>query len=232
MYLLHSCSSRTLSTIARMDPIPSVSPSAILLLLTGSFLPLGLQDPFKNYTYCSSTYIVPISHRYGRYPYQVYYIPAICRYWWGTAIPSTPIKGCTNACLLQRVYHIFAYLKKHHNAELVFDPTDPVIDMSLFERKDWTTSEMSQCLKEVLPENMPRPRGLGFIMRAFVDADHATDSITRKSRTGFLVYLNGAPIYWLSKKQTSVETSSFGSEFTAMKACTEYIRGLRYKLRM
>ena len=100
MYLLHSCSSRTLSTIARMDPIPSVSPSAILLLLTGSFLPLGLQDPFKNYTYCSSTYIVPISHRYGRYPYQVYYIPAICRYWWGTAIPSTPIKGCTNACLL------------------------------------------------------------------------------------------------------------------------------------
>ena len=41
-----------------------------------------------------------------------------------------------------------------------------------------------------------------------------------------------APIYWMSKKQTSVETSSFGSEFIAMKQCTEYIRGLRYKLRM
>ena len=36
----------------------------------------------------------------------------------------------------------------------------------------------------------------------------------------------------MSKKQTAVETSSFGSEFTAMKACTEYLRGLRYKLRM
>ena len=36
----------------------------------------------------------------------------------------------------------------------------------------------------------------------------------------------------MSKKQTSVETSSFGSEFIAMKQCTEYIRGLRYKLRM
>ena len=133
---------------------------------------------------------------------------------------------------LLRVYHIFAYLKRHHNAEMVFDPTDPVIDLSAFERKDWTTSEMSQCLEEVLPDNLPTPRGLGFTMRAFVDADHATDSMTRKSRTGFLVYLNSAPIYWLSKKQTSVETSSFGSEFTAMKACTEYIRGLRYKLRM
>ena len=63
-------------------------------------------------------------------------------------------------------------------------------------------------------------------------ADHATDSITRKSRTGFLVYLNCALIYWMSKKETSVETSLFGSEFCAIKHCTEYIRGLRYKLRM
>ena len=36
----------------------------------------------------------------------------------------------------------------------------------------------------------------------------------------------------MSKKQTSVETSSLGAEFIAMKQCTEYIRGLRYKLRM
>jgi hypothetical protein len=41
-----------------------------------------------------------------------------------------------------------------------------------------------------------------------------------------------APIYWHSKKQNSVETSTFGSEFMAMKHCTEYVRGLRYKLRM
>ena len=34
------------------------------------------------------------------------------------------------------------------------------------------------------------------------------------------------------KKQTSVESSSFGSEFTAMKQCTECLRGLRHKLRM
>jgi hypothetical protein len=68
-------------------------------------------------------------------------------------------------------------------------------------------------------------------MRAKVDADHAADTISRRSRTGFLVYLNCAPIYWMSKKQTSVE-SSFGSEFIAMKQCCEYICGLRYKLRI
>ena len=83
-----------------------------------------------------------------------------------------------------------------------------------------------------MPTNMPEPRGTGFTIRAKVDADHAGDTVTRRSRTGFLIYLNCAPIYWMSKKQTSVESSSFGSEFIAMKQCCEYIRGLRYRLRM
>ena len=65
-----------------------------------------------------------------------------------------------------------------------------------------------------------------------MDSDHAGDTVTRRSRTGFLVYLNLAPVNRLSKKQTSIETSSFGSEFTTLKQRTEYIRGLRYKLRM
>ena len=56
--------------------------------------------------------------------------------------------------------------------------------------------------------------------------------MNRRSRTGLLVYMNSALIHWWSKKQNSVESSSFGSEFTAMKQCCEYLRGLRYKLRM
>jgi hypothetical protein len=44
--------------------------------------------------------------------------------------------------------------------------------------------------------------------------------------------MNCAPISWSSKKQTSCKTSTFGSEFIAMKQATEYARGLRYKLRM
>jgi hypothetical protein len=37
---------------------------------------------------------------------------------------------------------------------------------------------------------------------------------------------------WLSKRQNSVEASTFGSEFTAMKNAVEMIEVLRYKLRM
>ena len=79
---------------------------------------------------------------------------------------------------------------------------------------------------------MTMPRGFGFVIRAYADVIHAGDPITRRYQTGFLVYLNMAPVYWMSKKQTIVETSSFGSEFISMKQCTEYVHGLRYKLQM
>ena len=73
---------------------------------------------------------------------------------------------------------------------------------------------------------------MGSTMRAKVDADHASNTVTRRLRTGFLVHLSSALVYWLSKKQTSVESSSFSAEFIAMKQCCEYLRGLRYELQM
>ena len=134
---------------------------------------------------------------------------------------------------LHEVLHIFGHLKKYHNTELVFDPTFPPVDEAAFEVKDWTTSEFGHIQGvEELPPKAPAPRGFGFTMTARVDADHASDTVSRRSRTGFVVYLNSSLVCWLSKKQTSVESSSFGSEFVAMKQVCEYLRGLRYKLRM
>jgi hypothetical protein len=46
------------------------------------------------------------------------------------------------------------------------------------------------------------------------------------------VFLNSAPILWYFKKQNSIETSTFGSEFTAMKTGVELSEGRRHKLRM
>ena len=85
---------------------------------------------------------------------------------------------------------------------------------------------------EIIPEDAPTPKGKGVMMTLFVNSDHAGDKVTHRSRTGYVVFLQNSPIAWFSKKQSSVETSTFGSEFMAMKTATEYIRGLRYKLRM
>ena len=34
-------------------------------------------------------------------------------------------------------------------------------------------------------------------MRSFVDSDHAGELTTRQSLTGFIIFLNSSPIYWL-----------------------------------
>ena len=132
---------------------------------------------------------------------------------------------------LLAIFQMFAFLRSNHNGVMVFDPTEPDLDENKFQKEDWSSTVYGEC-DEIIPENMPKPRGVGFTMRAFVDSDHAGDSVTRRSRTGFMVFLNSAPIYWHSKKQLGIETSSFGAEFIAMKQCCEYLRGLRFKLRM
>jgi hypothetical protein len=84
---------------------------------------------------------------------------------------------------LEQVFHIFAHLKKYHNTEVVYDPSDPVIDEAQFDAKDWASSEFGHLDRvEELRPNIPEPKGQGFVIRAKVDADHASDSVTRRSR--------------------------------------------------
>jgi hypothetical protein len=47
-----------------------------------------------------------------------------------------------------------------------------------------------------------------------------------------LIFLQKAPVIWYSKRQNTVEASTFGSEFIAMKTAIEQVEALRYKLRM
>ena len=87
-------------------------------------------------------------------------------------------------------------------------------------------------MTKAIPPNAPDPRGKSVDLRMWVDSDHAGDKITRRSRTGYFVFLNTALIDWLSKKQATIESSVFGAEFIAMKTGVEALRGIRYKLRM
>lgn len=113
-----------------------------------------------------------------------------------------------------QVFHIFSNLGSKHNARMVFDPRYPNLDYSKFEKRDW--SSFYGEVKEEIPDNIPTAHRSEFIILCFCDSEHAGDQLTRRSRTGFTVYLNSAPIYWFFKKQNSLETSSFGSEFCTM----------------
>ena len=117
---------------------------------------------------------------------------------------------------------------------MVFDHTVPAIEKADFLKENWDITVYSNErgeLKEEIPINLPTSLGEIFTLRVHDGLDHAGDQITRTSRTRFLVFLNNSLVYWTSKKQTTIETSSFGSEFMATKHAAEYVRGLQYKLR-
>jgi hypothetical protein len=136
---------------------------------------------------------------------------------------------------MAQIFRCYAtYLKIRHNGCLVFDPTYP---------DEWFLSKSEFCdgqvwskrygkVKEPKPKNAPKPRGNEVVLRLFVDSDHAGEELTRHSRTGFLNYLNSAPVVWYSTRQGTVETSVVGAEFVAIKNGNKASRGLRYKLHM
>jgi hypothetical protein len=107
---------------------------------------------------------------------------------------------------------VFAYLGLHHNAIVLSNPTYPSVDMGNFINTDWKS--MYGDVKDIIRSYAPVPRGKEVDLRLFVDSDHAGEQFTRRSRTGFVIYLNMAPIVRFSKLR---ESSVFGAEFVVMK---------------
>ena len=59
----------------------------------------------------------------------------------------------------QGLLHVFTYIKKHMNNDMVFDMSEPDIDMNSFHRQYWRYSIYSYLheeIREALPPNMPQ----------------------------------------------------------------------------
>ena len=139
---------------------------------------------------------------------------------------------------LNQLLNIFSYLKHHDRSWLVFNPEKFDIEWIPI-RDEASPKERAALMKRIYPDanqedppGMPEPRGSSIQFTIFVDADHAGNKITRRSQTGILVYANMTPIQWISKRQNTVESSTFGSEFLALKHACELIKGLIYKIKM
>ena len=93
---------------------------------------------------------------------------------------------------LEAVFRIYLYLKYKKNTLMVYDPSYPIVPEDKFPKHDWNNFYGE--VKEQMPPLMPEPLGSEVIMRVFVDADYAGDNANRRSRTGFIIFLNEAPI--------------------------------------
>ena len=82
-------------------------------------------------------------------------------------------------------------------------------------------------VEESIPPDMPEPRGNVMSTHCFVDANNASDKVTRRSQTGILLFCYKVPVIWHSKRQNGIEVSNFGYEFVALKNDVELIKVLR-----
>ena len=131
---------------------------------------------------------------------------------------------------LEQLFHVFGYLKEEPKRKISFDPDHMFIDEQRFKKHEWYNFYCNA--KEAITGDMPPPRGNGVTTYFFGDADLVGNTVTRRSRKVILIFINRTPIIWHSKRQNTVEVSTYGSEIVAMKNAVEFIEALWYKLRM
>jgi hypothetical protein len=128
---------------------------------------------------------------------------------------------------------ILGYLKKFPKKGIVMDPSSPnIVDDPQSTCKQFEEfNHQYSYFKEELDPEFPEFLLSELDISIFCDADHSHDLVTGRSVTGILVFVGSTPVYWKSTRQTSVQTSTFGSEFTALKKAVEVAITIRYHLR-
>jgi hypothetical protein len=96
--------------------------------------------------------------------------------------------------------------------------------------RDWATSVYGD-VKELLPHDAPLALGKHVVLTSYVDANLYHDMVTGRSVTGVLHLINKTPFEWYSKRQATVETATYGSEFVAARIAVEQIMDIRTTLR-
>ena len=127
---------------------------------------------------------------------------------------------------------VFDYLNTHKGGQIVLDDGEAPVrkEAMINDGFDWT--EFYADAEELIPDNMPESTGKLTKITCYVDADHARDTVTRRSVTGLILLVNNTPVYWKSTRQMTVETSTYGSEMVASRMGIDLIIEFRYKLRM
>jgi hypothetical protein len=131
---------------------------------------------------------------------------------------------------LDRLKRICGYLARYPDAAIRFR-TGILVYGPAPAPMDWSYTIYGGT-KEELPHNMPVPRGKLVRMTTFEDANLYHDYTTGRAAMGVLHLVNGTPVEWFCKRQNTVETATYGSEFVSAKAATEQVMDMRYTLRM
>jgi hypothetical protein len=130
---------------------------------------------------------------------------------------------------LERAKQIYGYLCKMKEAKIRVLTNKP--DYSDYQdlEYNWSSSVYGD-VKEIIPMDIPEPKGKYVTLSHYFDENLYHDMVTGRSITAILHFLNQTPMDWYSKKQATVETATFGSEFIAARTTIDQTVDLRMTL--
>jgi hypothetical protein len=132
---------------------------------------------------------------------------------------------------LARLQRIYGYIKKYPNGAIRFRTNIPNHE-AFYQPSQHKWEGLYSDAQEELPHDMPTPLGKEVRLSTYADANLMHCQVTGRSMSGILHFLNQTPIQWFSKKQNTVETATYGSEFMVARQACEQLIDLRYTLRM
>ncbi|XP_071692039.1 uncharacterized mitochondrial protein AtMg00810-like [Rutidosis leptorrhynchoides] len=107
-------------------------------------------------------------------------------------------------------------------SQFVADPRQPHMD---------TLNQVLHYLKTTMGHGILLPRYGGFNLSAYCDSDWLGCPSTRRSRTGYILLLGGAPISWKSKKQSPVSRSLAEAEYRSMASTVSEVLWVHWLLK-
>ena len=131
---------------------------------------------------------------------------------------------------LDRCKRIYGYLFATKHAAIRVRTDEPDYSKLEPQNYDWMYSVYGN-VKELVPEDAPEPLGKAVTTSTYVDANLYHCLVTGRAVTGIMHLFNGTVSDWFSKRQATVETATYGSEFTAARIATEQIIDIRTTLR-
>ena len=131
---------------------------------------------------------------------------------------------------LDRVKRICGYLYKFKSGCIRVRTEEPDFSGLPVHEYDWARSVYGE-VKEEVPRDAPEPKGKRVVLSSYKDANLNHDLTTGRAMSGIFHIINQTPIIWFAKKQETVETATYGSEFVAARKAVQQSMALRLTLR-
>ena len=109
------------------------------------------------------------------------------------------------------------------------DPRDPVVNVE-YEQIEPDFGHQYSDFQEEIDNKLPVPKMKELTATIFIYSDHTHDKVTRRSVMYMICFVGRTPTSYMAKRQSAIQTPTFGAEFVALMKVAEKAATIRYYL--